>query len=309
MHSPEKTPTPVIYNEHLVVGSTLIDGTLNVINEDGSLTPETGAYIYIYLNNILINEDNRVIASGEERAGVVTVVGEPSDAYPVGYWSFNCKSLAYGSYITVKAQSPNKATSDYSLTYRVGGGPTPINIVSLKNTGLFGPPVEGDTIIEGEFSGLKRTIVESNRGLLTRPVDEYFFPYSRNFDLYPYINGIKQPALSYNQIISRNFISDFTFFGTHFDVDLLVQGELVNIKLENFSQTVYEETITGVTESSFVIHPPTTDWDLMYVYCGGLRLAQNTASISYDYSFSYSPLGEAVIILNQGFNPQPIYWC
>jgi hypothetical protein len=77
MHGQDKTPTPVLYSEHLIAGSTIIDGFLVTTNEDGSITPEIGAYIYIYVNNILINEDNRTITSGEGRAGVVTVVQEP----------------------------------------------------------------------------------------------------------------------------------------------------------------------------------------------------------------------------------------
>lgn len=316
MHGQDKTPTPVLYSEHLIAGSTIIDGFLVITNEDGSITPETGAYIYIYVNNILINEDNRTITSGEGRAGVVTVVQEPqsntnSRSYPIGYWSFNCKALAYGSYVVVKAQAPNKVISDYSATHRVGGTPIPNNIVSLKSDGTFGPPVHGDTIIEGEFDGLKRVYYGLNDSvLITSRDNEYLYPYNSNLDLYPYLNGIKQKALPYNQIVSRNFIKDFLFFGNHFDVDVLVQGEPVNLRLGNFSQAIYEEIITGVTGSSFVIHPPLTSWDLIYVYCGGLRLAQNTVSIAYDYYISHSILGEVIVVLNDGFNVQPEdYFC
>ena len=291
-----KTPTPVLYNERLIVGGTLIDGTLNTINDDGSLTPEIGAYIYIYVNNILINEDNRVITTGEGRAGVVTVVQDTSESpdLPVGYWSFTCKALAYGSSVVVKAQGPNKLISDYSVTHRVGGSPVPQNIGSLKADGLFSPPVAGDTRIEGEFSGLKNTLFDSK--------SEYFFPYNRNLDVYPYINGIKQPALPYNKIIGRNFISDFLFFGSNFDVDILVQGEPVNLKLDNFSQLIYEEYVTGLTHDRFVVHPPTDSAFLMNIYCGGRRLAQNTNAILYDYYLSHSTEGDPIVILNSGFD-------
>lgn len=292
-----KTPTPTVFNAGLVVNSTLIEGTLTSTDEDGNITPEVGAYIYIYVNNILINEDNRIIIEGEERAGVSTIVQDTSESpdLPLGYWSFTCKALAYGSYVTVRAQSPSKLMSDFSITYRVGGCPIPVDIVSLKSDGLFGPPVAGDTTIEGEFSGLKNYLYNAT--------EEYFYPYLKNIDIYTYIDGIKQKALPYNQIIGRNFISDFTFIDNNFDIDLLVQGEPVNITMDNFSQTIFEEAITGVEVDMIPYHPPTDSAFLMNVYCNGLRLAQNTNTLAYDYYLSHSPSGDPVVVLNQGFAP------
>lgn len=299
MHNLKKTPTPTLFNADLVVGSTLIEGTLNTTNEDGSLSPEIGAYIYIYVNNILINEDSRTILSGEGRAGVTTVVEDLKDApnLPSGYWSFSCKALSYGSHITVRAQAPDKALSDFSITYVVGGSPTPTNIVSLKSDGLFGPLVEGDTTIEGEFSGLKNYAYNA--------IGEYFYPYNKNLDLYPYIDGIKQKRLPYNKIIGQNFITDSLFATTDFDIDILVQGEPVNINMKSFSHVIFEEFITGITGNEIVYHPPTDTPFLMFVYAGGFRLAKNTPSVSYDYYLSHSITGEPLIILNSGFNPSP----
>ena len=293
-----KTPTPTVFNADLVVNSTLIEGTLTSTDEDGNITPEVGAYIYIYVNNILINEDNRTIIEGEERAGVSTIVEDTSESpdLPLGYWSFTCKALAYGSYVTVRAQAPSKLMSDFSITYRVGGCPIPVDIVSLKSNGIFGPPVVGDVTIEGEFSGLKNYLYNAT--------EEYFYPYLKNIDIYTYINGIKQRALPYNQIIGRNFISDFTFIDNNFDIDLLVQGEPVNVTMSNFSQSLFEEAITGVTTDMVEYHPPTDSAFLMHVYCNGLRLAQNTNTLAYDYYLSHSPSGNPAVVLNQGFDPK-----
>jgi hypothetical protein len=280
-----KTPTPILYNEHLVVNGILIDGAMIQTNDDGSVTPEVGAYVYIYVNNIIINEDLRAYSATEGRAGVVTVTDSN------GYWSYQSKPLPYGSIVVVKAQSPGKIMSDFSVPCRVGGTPTPKNIVSMKSDGTYGPPRKGDTLIEGEFEGLKDRTASN----------AYVYPYTSNLDLYPYIDGVKQDALLYNQIIGRNFLEDFLFFGSSFCLNLLVQGNAVDVCIDSAAQFIYEETFTGLTTNYFTIHPPTDNAYLLRVYCGGLRLAQNNSTNLYDFYVSSLATGETTINLSPEF--------
>lgn len=276
------TPTPVIYTEDIRLNDLSINGVVSSVSEDGVYTPEVGAFVYVYLNDLLSNEasNNSSLLTRGSRSGYVTTTDSE------GKWVCPVSSIRSGLRITAVAHSVGKSMSLPSTPYRVGSLPVPTELHVVDRYGDRVNAKHGQYTIEGFFEGLQNRKYERPTGFIGDDVtvpDNYIFPYTSNFDLCPYIDGIKQPCAPDNEIWSRNFLDQSVDINWEDCFTILVQGSPVTVCLDGITNSIYSEVFTyydldsnGLSVSnSLTIHPP-VETSVIMVYKNGRRLIEGT---------------------------------
>lgn len=299
------TPTPIIYVEDIRLNDLSINGAVFSISEDGVYTPEVGAFVYVYVNDILFNEqaDPYSLIRTASRTGYVTTTTID------GTWVCPVSSLRAGQRLTAVAHAVGKNISEPSSPYRVGSLPMPVDIHEVNQFGQNDTLKHGHSVIEGYFEGLhnrKYSRYTDFEG------DAYAFPYTSNFNLCPYIDGIKQTCLPYNEIWSKNFLGETVDIDWDDCFTILVQSVPINICLTNIVNNIYNETfgyydLEGT--DTLRIHPPQDAGSvIIHVYRNGLRLVEGTDN---DYIIELSG-GYPILVFNSAFFsplPDDIYMC
>lgn len=292
------TPTPIIYVEDIRLNDLSINGAVFSISEDGTYVPEVGAFVYVYINDLLSNEaaNHSSLLSRGSRSGYVTITD--SD----GKWVCPVSSIRSGLRITAVAHAVGKSMSLPSTPYRVGSLPVPTELHVVDRYGDRVAAKHGQRTVEGFFEGLQNRKYVRPPGFVgddTLVPDKYLFPYTYNFDLCPYIDGIKQPRIPDNEIWSRNFIDQSVDINWEDCFTVLVQGSPVEICLDGITNAIYSEVFTyydlevngNVVSNSLTIHPP-DEPAIITVYKNGRRLIEG---INRDYIFWVSPSSISVI--------------
>lgn len=276
----EITPTPIIYVEDIRLNDLSINGAVFSLAEDGSYIPEVGAFVYVYVNDLLSNEVTNFssLLTGGTRSGYVTTT------IADGTWVCPVSSIRAGMKITAIAHAVGKLISEPSTPYRVGSLPVPTQIHTVDRYGERVNAKHGGYVIEGFFEGLQnRKYVRDG----SSPEDDslvpekYAFPYTSNFTLCPYIDGIKQKCAPDNEIWSKNFLDQSVDLNWEDCFTILVQGNPVEICLDGITNRVYNEVFSysdldrnGATvTSSLTIHPPSEPC-IIYVYKNGRRMIE-----------------------------------
>lgn len=176
------TPTP--YIETILPGRTSIKGWVGTI-DNNKVMPEPNAYIYVYINNFLINPPD-TLPDGTYKNTDTAVV---SDAE--GNWSTNTfffgtiPPFEYGAVITFRAKAPLKSISEASVPYAIGATPTPIDLGVYDSLGKKRRPYEGETSIMGRISYWFRQLPDAmgNTGYPQFNCDTH---------VYVYVDGVHQ---------------------------------------------------------------------------------------------------------------------
>lgn len=292
------TPTPIIYVEDIRLNDLSINGAVFSIAEDGTYVPEVGAFVYVYINDLLSNEaaNGESLLTRGSRSGYVTTTD--SD----GKWICPVSSIRSGLRITATAHAVGKSMSLPSVPYRVGSLPVPTELHVVDRYGNRVAAKHGQYSVEGFFEGLQNRKYERPVGFVgddTLAADKYLFPYTSNFDLCPYIDGIKQPCMPDNEIWSRNFIDQSVDINWEDCFTILVQGSPVEICLDGITNVIYSEVFTyydldvngNVVSNSLQIHPP-DEPAIITVYKNGRRLIEG---VNRDYVLWTSPSSVSVL--------------
>lgn len=282
----EITPTPIIYVEDIRLNDLSINGAVFSVASDGSYIPEVGAFVYIYVNDLLSNEvvNFSSLLNRGTRSGYVTTTNTD------GTWICPISSIRAGMRLTATAQAVGKLMSLPSVPYRVGSLPVPTGIHTVDRYGDRVDTKHGEYVIEGFFEGLhNRKYVRDGSAPEddSLVLDKYAFPYTSNFNLCPYIDGIKQKCAPDNEVWSRNFLDQSIDINWEDCFTILVQGIPVNICLDGITNRIYNEVFSyedldrsGTTvTSSLTIHPPTEPC-MIFVYKNGRRMIEG---IDKDY--------------------------
>lgn len=292
------TPTPIIYVEDIRLSDLSINGAVFSISEDGVYTPEVGAFVYVYVNDLLSNEaaNNSSLLTRGSRSGYVTTTDSE------GKWICPVSSIRSGLRLTAVAHAVGKSMSLPSTPYRVGSLPVPTELHVVDRYGDRVNAKHGQYSVEGFFEGLQNRKYERPVGFVgddTLVPEKYLFPYTYNFNLCPYIDGVKQPCAPDNEIWSRNFLDQSVDINWEDCFTVLVQGSPVEICLDGITNAVYSEVFTyydldtsgGVVSNSLTIHPP-DEPALIHVYKNGRRIIEGA---NRDYVLWVSPSSTSVI--------------
>ena len=315
----EITPTPIIYIEDIRLSDLSINGAVFSIASDGTYIPEVGAYVYVYVGGILSNEQSGLhsMTGTTSRSGLVTT----TDAN--GKWVCPVSSLRAGQRLTAVAHSAGKAISEPSIPYRVGSLPIPTDIHTVNQYGQEDSIKHNQYTIEGFFEGLHdRKYVEpipnpAPSGFevtadgYTIPAG-YLFPYRSNFNLCPYIDGVKQNCLHYNEIWSKNFLDTVLDISWDACFTIVVQDVPVEVCLNNVTTRIYNEIFTFPDlkpGNALEIHPPLDPGHetITQVYKNGLRMIEGQNA---DYVIQVvGPFTSLIFTAGFGPNVDDVYQC
>jgi hypothetical protein len=252
----ERTPKPTIDFLSVYPGCTSITGYVGSVDEVGNYIPEAKSYVYVYLDGILVNEkydpndpDGELFTVGTERDISSIVLDERYGVYTVtdaaGKWSWTVPAgyiIETGQRLVVRAQTAGKMQSEYSEQHTVFSTPVPKNIVALGQDNTFDLPKNGDITIEGDLDGW----ISTSTGEQILPyIPDTRFPLERQEpEIYTYINGVRDGAVTKNSIATLKPVLDLFSFREGGTLAIYVQGEKVYLNFPNLGKMTYEETFT-----------------------------------------------------------------
>lgn len=145
------TATPLPYIETILPGRNRIKGWVGNI-ENNKVLPEVGAYIYIYINDFLINPPE-ILADGGYKNIKTAVISKEDGGWETSTFFFDIlPAFEYGSVITFRAKAPLKDISEPSTPYAIGATPTPIELGVYDSLGKKRSPYAGETSVMGRMS-------------------------------------------------------------------------------------------------------------------------------------------------------------
>lgn len=201
--------TPIVYPAGTVIpapiflpnGTSIPTGryiTTELTLPPGTRIPEPEAYVYLYVSGLLINPP---VLNPDGSYGYGAVLSNIA-----GYWSTSnflfdlITPLQVGQVLTVRAKSRGKNLSDRSVSYRIGGTPTPIDLGVKDAFGRSRPPNEGESSIAGKISYWQVEHTGPTREGLA-PGDPIF---DCRTDIFVYLDGVNVGKVERNTINGVN---------------------------------------------------------------------------------------------------------
>jgi len=234
-----KTATPELYIETVQINSNFAEGWVGSWDSSGNPVPERGAYIYFYLNGFLVNPPE-LNTDGSYKTTGLTVLTDKN-----GFWK--TASIYFGKFgllqsgqvLTLRARTPFKSVSDFSVPYVIGGTPVPFDIGVIDSFGDLRPPNNGEISIVGRMTNwiAHKTIrTVDNHGNVLSEITAGQPNFDFNNRIFVYIDGERKGELLKNHIYGKDAVfPTFADLGGKF-LDLMVDNQLISIPLDDFSQ-------------------------------------------------------------------------